>query len=180
MTQDRIILVIIILTAVGFTIAFDFPNELVNLFLATSILAQESYEYYKYYKLSNSKTLFRFASYEWLGALGVSGFMLYWFSDEPMNIWNIIAIIEVLILTGIYIIRNWTLNYVIEEEGIRNLSDGKLIETNTITRIKINEEQLAIDTTKFQNDLRVKSSNLKTPSWAELTEEFAKLKKNVS
>lgn len=177
MTQDRIILVIIILTAIGFSIAFDLPNELVNLLLASSILIQESYEYYKFHKLSNSKTLFRFANYEWLGALGVSGFILYWFSDEPMNILNIIAITEVFIFTGIYIIRNWTLNYIIEEEGIRNLSDGKLIELNTITRIKINEEQLAIDTTKFQNDLIVKSSNLKTPSWAELTEEFAKLKR---
>ena len=166
--------------AIAFVVSYalEFPKELVNFFLATGLLAYELYETFKLRQLNIRTTTFQLSSNEWLGGLGMTGFIIYYFSDETMNIWNISAIVEVGFFGAFYAVRNRTLTYSIENGGIRNLFNGKLLDSSTITNIKFNDEQLAIDTTKYQNDLVIKSANLKSPGWKELTYELTELNRN--
>jgi hypothetical protein len=178
MTQNRAIILILLALAFVASYALELPNELVNFFLATGLLAFELYETFKLRQLNATTTTFQLSSNEWLGGLGMTGFIIYYFSDEPMNVWNICAIAEAVIFGVFYAVRNRTLTYSIEDIGIRNLFDGKLLDSSTITNIQFNDEQLAIDTTKYQNDLVIKSSNLRSPNWNELTSELTKLTRN--
>jgi len=178
MTQNRTIILILLALAFVVSYVLESPNELVNFVLATGLLVFELYETFKLRQLNVTTTTFQLSSNEWLGGLGLTGFIIYYFSDEPMNIWNISAIVEVMVFGAFYAVRNRTLTYSIEDGGIRNLFNGKFLNSSTITNIRFNDDQLAIDTTKYQNDLVIKSSSLRSPNWNKLTTELTNLNRN--
>lgn len=178
MTQNRVIILILLALAFVVSYALKFPNELVNFFLANGLLAFELYETFKLRNLHATTTTFKLSSNEWLGGLGMTGFIIYYFSNEPMNLWNISAIVEVMVFGAFYTVRNRTLTYSIEDGGIRNLFNGKFLNSSIITNIQFNDEQLVIDTTKYQNHLVIRSSNLRFPNWKEITTKLIKLNSN--
>ena len=180
MTQNRIIILTLIITALVTSYAFGFSNELVNFCLASGLLAFEAVEFIKLRMVVlNSPSIFQIWSTEWIYGTGVTFFLIYSFSDDPMNGWNISAIIEIVIFGALYLLRNRRQVYLIEEAGIRNLCNHKLLDSSIITGIKFDDKTLVIDTTRYSNDIVIRSDVLYSPTWDELTSELSKLNKNA-
>lgn len=67
--------------------------------------------------------------------------------------------------------------YQVTSDGVWNLhTQEQFIKPDRITGIRISQEEIAIDTTKYINDLQVKSKQLKSPRWEELAQRFMELK----
>lgn len=179
MTQSRIIIFTLVIAALIASYAFDFSKDLVNFCLASGLLALEVVEFIKFRMILNSRSIFQIWSTEWIYGIGVTLFLIYSFSDEPMSDWNISATLEIGIFGVLYLVRNRRQVYRIEEGGIRNLCNQRLLDSSTITGIKFDDKILVIDTTKYQNDLVIKSDVLYSPTWDELTSEVLKLNKNA-
>lgn len=179
MTQNRIIILTLIVAAFVTSYAFDFSNGLVNFCLASGLFAFEVAEFIKFRILLKSPSIFQIWSTEWIYGIGVTFLLIYSFSDDSMSGWNISAIIEVAIFGGLYLLRNRRQVYRVEEAGIRNLCNQKLLDSSTITGIKFDDKTLVIDTTRYRNELVIKSDVLYSPTWDELTSELSKLNKNA-
>jgi len=57
------------------------------------------------------------------------------------------------------------------------LNERKDIASSTNTNVNLNDELIAIDTTKYLNERTIKAVNLKYPTWNKLTSELAELNK---
>ncbi|WP_421764941.1 hypothetical protein [Ekhidna sp.] len=174
MTHRLFPLLLIGLTAV-LSYVLDWPNELMNFSLSIILLASELFNFIKYQNQIKTANLIKLKSNDWLGGWVTIAFVVYWFSDEPMNVWNIAAIVGVIIYGILDSIQNFRAHYLINEEGIRDMYGKQLIEASDITTTEFNSEQIAIHTTKYTNDLIIQSSKLESPSWDELTSELSKL-----
>jgi hypothetical protein len=73
--------------------------------------------------------------------------------------------------------KNRFVSYRVGEEGITNLLTGEVLEFSTITAVKIDADEITIDTTKYQNDLVIKADILHSPTWIELVTIFSNLDK---
>ena len=116
-------------------------------------------------------------SHVWIGSLLSTGCFIYFASLEPHNFWTIAAMI-LLALGGLSKMnRERKAYYKATEDGVWNLhTQDHFIKPDQITGIRISQEEIAVDTTKYINDLQVKSKQLKSPSWDELTKRFLELK----
>ncbi len=111
MTQNRIIITLLIVLAVTISYAIELDNELFNFSLATFMLAYELYTFRNFQQAHKSNKIFKLNSQEWLGGIGASAFVIYHFSNEQMNSWNIVAIVFMIIFGILYAIRNRTTTY---------------------------------------------------------------------
>jgi len=178
MTHRLFALILIVLTVV-LSFSLDWPNELMNFSLALILLISELFNFIKYQNKIKESNLIKLKSNNWLGGWVMVAFAVYWFSDEPMNIWNIVAIVGVIIYGILESIQNFRTHYLVNEEGIRNLYDNKLIAASDITGTDFNDDQIAIHTKKYQNELIIQSSKVESPNWDELTSQLSKLANKV-
>ncbi len=177
---NRILIVASLILIVTLSFSFNVPNEIMNFSLATVLLISEIIQFLKYKQRTKNKKPIVFNTYNWLGGWVMVGFAVYWFSDELFNAWNVIAIAGVITFGVLESLQNYKLLYELNKEGFRNLSSNILIPASDITGVDFDENQLAIHTTKYQNDLILKSSNLKSPTWDELTSELSNLVRDKS
>lgn len=169
MKKRRVIFLTYIVLAIVINFVFDLSTELFNFLLTTIMLVSEVIELWKFRQISRINNTIQVKTYKWFGGLAISGFIISFFANASMSAWNILAIIGMILFAILYILRNLNLTFSIEEKGIRNLNNGDFISANAIANIKINNRQLTIDTASYQNELVIASSNLKSPSWNELT-----------
>jgi hypothetical protein len=76
-------------------------------------------------------------------------FLIFSFSDDLMNMWNVFALSETIAYGGLYVVTNRFTTYQVANDGIRSLNNGRVIDFSTITDITINDNAIAIDTTKY-------------------------------
>lgn len=148
-----------------------------NFCLALTLLTVEVLDFNRHRKQLNSDNLIILKSNDWLNTLPMIGFMIYWFSDEPMNIWNIAAILGILVYGTFQSIRHFRLIYEVNENGILDYRTNKLKAMDEIQGVDFNSVKLAVHTSKFRNDLVILSKDVQSPTWEELTEKFSVLKK---
>jgi hypothetical protein len=55
------------------------------------------------------------------------------------------------------------------------MTPNRMIDFSTITAITINDNAIAIDTTKYENDLIIRADVLYSPTWEELVSNIPKL-----
>ncbi|WP_424964055.1 hypothetical protein [Ekhidna sp.] len=176
--QPRVIFIIILGIFVYIGYSNDYPRELVNLVLATALLGVQLFEVFQTRKKLRSSKSFEIRTTQWVGGLAFTGLLIYHFTGAPLNSLNIFAI-SILVITGIVnVVNNRTIKYLLQPSGIRNLTNNKFVDIDTITAINIQSDKLTVDTNKYQNELVIKASKLVNPSWDELTSELEKLHKN--
>ena len=169
-------MLVVALVSVGYRL--DIPTETINFLFAAALFGLEIYQKIRNDLSSKSVKTLTLKSKNWMGGVALTAILIFHFSDEPMNILNIVAI-TVIVLTGLLNIKqNLTLKYAIDKNGIRNLFTGKLLDSRTITSVVYNSFELTINTANYQNELVIKSSNLIAPTWNELTTEIKKLENN--
>lgn len=175
MTPNRIAILIIILVAILVGYALDFSKELRNFCLATAVLGFEIVDFMSAKKRIEDAFTFKIWSTQWMFGVAFAMFLIFSFSDDLMNIWNVVALTETITYGGLYIAINRVTTYQVANDGIRNLNNGKMIDFSTITEITINDNEIAINTTKYQNDLVIKKDVLHSPTWQELVSNIPKL-----
>lgn len=176
MTHRLYSLILIGLTVV-LSFSLDWSNEIMNFSLAYILLISEILNFSKNLRKSRSSKLLVLKTNNWIGGLIIIAFLIYMFSDESMNSWNIAAIVGIALYGILEFIQNFRVRYEISEEGIKNLNDNKIIQATQITGIDFNNEQIAIHTKKYQNELIIRSSNVEFPDWNQLTLELSLLDK---
>jgi hypothetical protein len=176
MTGSRIIILAFIISTVFTGYLFGFSNEIRNFCLATGVLGFEVVDFFTFRRRSNHTFVFKVWSTQWMFGIGFAFLLIYFFSDDLMNIWNVCAIGEIVVYATLYVARNRFSVYVCEQNGIRNLNNGEVLDSSTITAIKVDDKSIVIDTTKYQNDLVVKADILHTPTWDELVSHIPKMK----
>ena len=122
--------------------------------------------------------IIKIRSYDWLYGIFTSIVVGYFFTREPLNLTNQVAIALLILAT---LLRVWTFyrkSYIITDEGIFDLIDErKIINPNNITELRVTDSEISIDTRKYRNDFQIKKSDLKQPNWNELKESFAELER---
>ena len=177
MTRNRILLglvALIILTG----LLFDFETEIVNFCFAILLFFIELISYLKnrvFIKLRNRIVI---KSYDWIGGLVFGGFMIFWFSDDTMNLWNISAIILVIASGLLDSLLRTTVVFTYDKTGIKNMHQNKLIPWSKIKEIENNNDSISIHTTEYRNDLVFHANKLKYPSWNELTKTIKEFAEN--
>lgn len=153
----------------------NLSNECFNHLFATALLLRELYLIVRMKRSIASGFIFQVKSNKWLLGVVISGLLIYSFSDDQMNIFNALAIVEVFITGVLFVVRNRKDVYVLQGKGIRNLSNGKYLRASKITSVKFDDDQIVFDTTEYQNDLVIPSTKLVSPSWNELTSKLSML-----
>lgn len=125
-------------------------------------------------KQLDSSLVIKVKSNEWLHTIFTSIILVYFFTNQQLNLMNQIAIGLLVATTLLKVITVYRKSYKINNEGIFDLVSGsKLINPNSITELRINDLEISIDTKKYQNDFQVKKSELRTPNWNKLKEVFS-------
>ena len=178
--NNRNLIVFLIMFAISIiaSFLFELPNEVLNFCLGLTLLFIQLLNFSHFKKQLILDKLIFIKSNEWMGTLPMIGFMIYWFSDEPMNFWNITAILSILAYGILEAIQNFNVIYKYGDEGIRNLRTNKFKAAENIKEVNFNTEKLVIHTDKYRNDLVILAKNLKMPTWETLTFELSKLNKN--
>lgn len=174
MTIKTVLFVIIILIVL-MSFFFNVPQEIMNFSVVMALLVTELAQFLQYRQRIKSTRLIKFKSYNWLGGWVTIVFAVYWFSTDLYEVWNLVAIAGVIIYGVLKSLQNLNLRYELNEEGLRNISTNKLIATVDITAVKFDERRLTIHTTKYQNELILKSEKLLSPSWDKLTNELSSI-----
>jgi hypothetical protein len=180
MTPNRLAILIIILIAILVGYIFDFSNELRNFALATAVLGFEVYDFFTSRRRSQSAFTFKIWSTQWMFGGAFAMFLIFSFSDDLMNMWNVFALSETIAYGGLCVVTNRFTTYQVANDGIRNLNNGRVIDFSIITAITINDNAIAIDTTKYQNDLVIKADVLYSPTWPKTSFKHSKVKRNTS
>ena len=177
--KERRFYILIAITVVLFSgYIFDISSEVRNFILASTILAFQVVDPWMIRTQSRSAFIFKIWSTQWVIGIAFGFFLIYSFLDDQMNSWNRIAIAEAIAYGVLYVIQHRFTIYGIENLGIRNLSNGGLINSSTITNIKIEKTEIRIDTTKYQNDLIIKADVLHSPTWDELVHHIKSVRSN--
>ncbi len=153
-------------------------NEITFLVFSLVILVFGYFHFRIYKRKMRNKSVIKTRSFKWMvfPLLYISAFSVFDLSHISFG-----YVVGGFLLT-VFIALNTLLyryNYlVISSEGVWDIdSDDKLIDSRQVTQVNINEHEIAIDTTRYKNDLIIKSRNLKHPSWSELIKEFKELRK---
>ena len=157
MKHFRTIITLILLSGIFFAYYYDVPKYWVHFIVGVSLLLFELFDfnYFKHWLYEGG--FIKVKSNVWTESVITTAVVLYFFSDQPMNIWNIIGI-SALLISGISkIIRCTSAYYRANAEGIWKLhTNTKFISSEKINSLRITDEELSIDTTKYQNDFQVK------------------------
>jgi hypothetical protein len=176
MNPHRFAILVIIVTAIIVGYVFNFPNELRNFCLATAVLCFEVFDFFMTRTRSKNVFTFKVWSTQWMFGLGFAALLVFSFSDDSMDIWNVFAISETVVYAALYVARNRFTAFQVENDGILNLNKGEIIAYSTITAITINDTEIVIDTTRYRNELVIKADVLYSPTWDKLVSNFPNLK----
>jgi hypothetical protein len=117
-------------------------------------------------------------SNDWLYGIFTSMVVGYFFTREPLNLTNQVAIGLLILAT---LLRVWTFyrkTYIITDEGIFDLFDErKIVNPNNITELRVSDSEISVDTEKYRNDFQIKKSELRKPNWNELKESFSEFER---
>ena len=160
---------------VTLSLSLEWQNEIINFSLALILVSSETFNFFNHLKKVGSKDFVKVKSDDWFSGLILVAFMIYWFADEPMNFWNLSAIIGVIIYGILVALRDYRSGYLITGEGILNLKDNKLLSKSDIKSIDFKSEEINIHSSRYKNDLTIRSSKLISPNWDELTLKLSKL-----
>lgn len=146
--------------------------------VGVSMLLFEFYDYKTFEQLLSQGDFIKVKSSVWTENVITTAVVLYFFSDQPMNVWNIIGV-SALLLSGIsQSIRGTSAYYRANLEGIWNLhTNSKFISAEKITNLKMTGDEISIDTAKHKNEFQVKSKNLRNLKWDDLTAHLTELNK---
>lgn len=147
---------------------FDLSAEVRNFCLASTILVLQGVDLWGNSTRLKSTFTFKVWSTKWMIGIALGFLLTYFFVKSQMNYWNYFAIAGVIAFTVIYVMQHRFMTYSIENEGIRNLSNGELIAFSTITNVVVDKAEIRIDTTRYRNDLVIKADVLHSPTWDEL------------
>jgi len=170
------LLVIVVVLLLGYI--SDVSSEVRNFILASAILAFQVVDSWTIRTQSRSAFIFKVWSTQWMIGIAFGFFLVYSFLDDQMDYWNRIAIGEAIAYAVLYVTHHRFKTYRIENRGIRNLSNGELIDSSTITSIKVEKAEIRIDTTKYQNDLVIKADVLHSPKWDEVVHQVQSVRSN--
>lgn len=106
MTPNRIAVLIIIPIAILVGYIFDFSNELRNFGLATAVLGVAVYDFITSRRQSKSAFTFKIWSTQWMFGGAFTMFLIFSFSDDLMNMWNVLALSETIAYGGLYVVTN--------------------------------------------------------------------------
>ena len=176
--QIRIIIAVILAPGLLIAYYYNVPKYLLHFVLAVVILVFEVDAYKVIRQIIAQGDFFKIRSRTWIQEAFMYPAMIYFFTDQPMNIWNIIAI-SALVLSGISkIIRGTSAYCRVAEDGVWNLyTHQKLIAAEDITQVNVSAAEISIDTKKYRNELLVKAKNLREPAWKKLTNDLSRLEK---
>jgi len=124
------------------------------------------------------KQSFKIKSNRWsITVLSIAA-MSYSFTFQSINTYAF-GTISFLFLWGAFNISRTRYEYLaIEEDGVWDLEiDKKIIDPSTVTTVRFLEAEIAIDTTKYRNDLVIMSNRLKSPKWEELVAHLVEMEK---
>ena len=156
---------------------FDVPERYSYFGLGIVYLISELIYDRLFKKRITGEHIFILKSNVWIEPLIITTSLIYFFSIQPLNVWTITAMI-LLAHGGLSRMnRERKAYYQVTSDGVWNLhTQEQFIKPDRITGIRISQEEIAIDTTKYINDLQVKSKQLKSPRWEELAQRFMELK----
>ena len=176
MNLHRFAILVFIVTAIVVGYVFNFPKELRNFCLATAVLGFEVLDFFMTRTRSKNIFTFKIWSTQWMFGFGFAALLVFSFSDDSMDIWNVFAISETVVYAALYVARNRFTAFQLSNDGILNLNKGEIIAYSTITAITISDSEIAIDTTRYRNELVIKADVLYSPTWSELVSNFPNLK----
>lgn len=157
----------------------DVPHEQINFFFALIMLICEVVATSLFNKETATGKIFKIQTYEWLGAFAITVFLLYGFTAGEWNAWNIMSVLLIISFGFLYSSRNKSIAYSIREDTIKDLHRKKDIILEEVNSINIKDEEIAINTKQFVNELVIKRDQLISPDWDDLKLEFEKLKQQV-
>lgn len=111
----------------------------------------------------------------WYNAWIYPAMWIFIFYDESLDLITVLTLIIITAYGVLETVRLYYNYYVLTDEGILDLDSRKLIAASDITEVENTSNSLAIHTTKYRNDLELKTDNVISPSWDELVERISKL-----
>ncbi|MBL3656130.1 hypothetical protein [Fulvivirga sediminis] len=154
---------------------YNFSFEHFLLFGAFIMLIAEFFNIYKWIYAPTEGFIFKIKSNNWMLVVFSVGIYVLPVLYYPIKIWNILFISFMAIFGLLLAWQKKVETYKVEPDGIRNLYSNKLLSKEVITAIRIESNELAIDTTKYLNDLVIKKKSLISPTWDELIKELQAL-----
>jgi hypothetical protein len=180
MYPHRFAILIFIVTAIIVGYVFNFPKESRNFCLANAVLCFEVFDFFMTRPRSKNVLTFKVWSTQWMFGLGFAALLVFSFSDDSMDLWNVFAISETVVYAALFVARNRFTAFQVESDGIFNLNKGELIAYSTITAITINDTEIVIDTMRYRNELVIKADVLYSSTWGELVSNFPNLKGGIT
>ncbi|MEQ8472169.1 MAG: hypothetical protein RIC35_13340 [Marinoscillum sp.] len=178
MKHIRTVATLLLLTGLFIAYHYGIPKYIAHLVIGLSMLTFEILDAKTFQSRISNGYVFKLKSNVWTESVIITAVLLYFFSFEPMNTWNIVGI-SAIILSGISkCFRGTSAYYRANKEGVWNLhTNQKFIPSENITALRITNDELAIDTIKYKNELLIKSKKLVQPEWEKLTLQFIELEK---
>lgn len=88
----------------------------------------------------------------------------FFVSLEVLNVWNVTGIIFLAITAVLKVMIGKYTYYELVADGIRNLNKNTVsLKIRDITGIRVTEDEIAVDTTKYINELQIPRDALKEP-----------------
>lgn len=117
-------------------------------------------------------------SNKWMVTTFTVLFLMVIFTDETLNIWNIIGIGTLGVAGVLNILRTKRTVYIFSDRQIWNISENrKIVNSEMIEKTDFGTDEIRIDTSKYINHLVIKRNELLKPDWAKLLTNMEQLEK---
>ncbi|MEQ9423077.1 MAG: hypothetical protein RJQ09_01570 [Cyclobacteriaceae bacterium] len=116
----------------------------------------------------------RLRSNEWIGGLFIAFFLIYSLLDEKWvwDAYDYLATTLILFFGFLYAIRNRTIVYIFNDEGILGLADRKRIKKFLMEKIDISAQRVSFHTKSYRNHLIIESTKILKPEWTEFLQKI--------
>lgn len=175
-----LVLIISIIAALGGCYYFGLEMYFIAFGVGILTVSLQTFNQIKFRNRIENNRFIKIKSTQWVYQLLNSFLTIIPFStiDNSMNFWNVSGV-SLILFAGVFTSIRYRYDYYkLTEKGVWSLlTDTLIVDTKKITQLKVDKNELVINTTKYRNDLSINSSKIVSPTWYELSKELEQISK---
>lgn len=147
---------------------FSFPINVLHVIMAVLLVSMELFELKQQKEKEKTGLLIKVRSLGWVGSIVITGILGYWFISQGASPVIYLSMGLLVCFLFLQIRRQWFSRYILTETGLNGINDSLKISSADIDNIRMDDDQISVDTFKYRNDFELERKNLIEPEWEEL------------